>query len=97
MGKLSDLSDDALPTEGNWTPPNAFRFIQQCKAMELDPMYTFAYDTIAGIRCTVELTGHVTAGQETAIHNIRVGAQRGEDARQERRDRGRYRRRWERE
>lgn len=96
MGKLSDLTDDPLPTEGIRKPVDAFRFIQRCKVMELDPMYTFAYDTIAGIRCTVETTGTVTVGQEQAIQNIAVGAQRAEDARDERRDRGRYKRRWER-
>ena len=98
MGKLSDLpgADAPLPTEGLRKPVDAWRFIQQCKAMELDPKYTFAYETIAGIRCTVETTGTVSVGQETAIHNIAVGAQRAEDARDERRDRGKYRRRWER-
>lgn len=98
MAKLNDLPDAnvPLPTEGLRKPVDAWRFIQRCKVMELDPMYTFAYDTIAGIRCTVETTGTVTVGQETAIQNIATGAQRAEDARDERRDRGRYRRKWER-
>jgi hypothetical protein len=99
MAKLSDLPDaDApLPTEGLRKPVDAGRFIQRCKVMELDPMYTFAYDTIAGIRCMVESTGTVTVGQERAIANIQAGAQRTEDARYEERSRKRYKRRWERE
>lgn len=98
MAKLSDLPDaDApLPTEGIRKPIDAWRFIQKCKAMELDPMYTFAYETIAGIRCTVETTGHVTVGQDQAIHNIAVGATRAQIDREERRDRGKYKRRWDR-
>lgn len=97
MAKLSDLpdADDPLPTEDLQPPIDAGRFIQRCKAMELDPMYAFAYDTIAGIRCMVESTGRVTPGQDRAIHNIQVGATRAQADRDDRRNRGRYRRRWE--
>lgn len=102
MGKtLDQLGDLSQPVGDPHLDPlkiradRAFRFIQHCKALELDPRVAFAYDTIAGIRATVEITGEVSEGQERAIRNIAVGAERrrsGQEDRQRKwgRGEGRY-------
>lgn len=60
----------------------ADRFVEELRAMEDDDLYGFAYGTIVDLRITVEQTGRVSEAQRDAIHNIKTGAQRHEDARE---------------
>lgn len=92
--KLSDLDHLDQPVGSDGQDPlaiqrsEAFRFINHCKALELDPKFVWAYDTIAGIRGMVETTGRVSDGQRRAIQNIEVGQERRQSGRE---DRDRYR------
>ena len=105
MGKPIDALDglDTVVGDPHRDPlrvdrSDAFRFIQRCRVLELDPYFAFAYDTIAGIRCTVEITQVVSEGQRRAIQNIEVGVERRKSGAADRRDRqsGRsWRRRYE--
>lgn len=102
MGKrLDQLGDLSQPVGDPRQAPlkireqQTFRFIQHCKVLELDPRFAWAYDTIAGIRCTVEASGLVSEGQERAIRNIEVGEERrrtGQEDRNHKQRSGRSRR-----
>lgn len=51
-------------------------FVDLLNEMLEDKEYEWAYDTIQGIKDTVEMKEHKTEGQDTAIDNIRDAVER---------------------
>jgi len=87
MGKrLEDLNlgDSGPPSRDELAIARreAERFVCELELMENEECYGFAYGTIVDIRVSVAQSGRVTEGQREAIHNIKVGSQRHEDARE---------------
>lgn len=95
LGDLSQPVGDPGRDELAIAQRDRDRFIQHCKALELDPDCAYAYETIAGIRATIELSGVVSDGQRRAIRNIEVGAERARSGREDRDRRGGWGRRYE--
>jgi len=87
MGKRLDqldLGDSGPPSRDELaiSRREADQFIMELERMEEEECYGFAYGTIVDIRVSVAQSGRVTEGQRDAIHNIKVGSQRHEDARE---------------
>lgn len=81
--------DDAeLPTRKAPAYINATEFIQEIEGMLFDGEYSWAYETLDGIRDTVSHTEEVTDRQWEAVQNIR----RAGEGRKARAEGGRSRR-----
>lgn len=80
-------STDAIAIERR----EAIRFIGLLDSLIEDAAFTFAYETIAGIKATVETSHRVTEGQRRAIANIRLGQERAQSASEDRNSGNRFR------
>lgn len=81
---LSFLGDDDLTVT---LSPEAQDFVARCENLAEDEC-AYAADTLLGIASSVKMSGRVTPGQVQAVDNIEAGAQRGREAREQRRYEG---------
>ncbi len=73
-----DLGNACVGSDYAQQKQEAEGFVRWLEEMEEDPTYLWAYDTISGIRTSVQLSGRVTDGQRTAIVNIRQARRSGD-------------------
>lgn len=73
MARLDDLNlADDPPRE---TPQQVIDFAEELNDLLDDERFAFAYDTLAGIRETIQRLKRVTPGQYTAVRNIRTSVE----------------------
>jgi len=55
-----------------------YRFVEEIDALRRQPTFSWAQDTLAGIRAHVVETRRVTEGQRKAVANIEAAGERAE-------------------
>ena len=77
MGVNLDRFSGDGPAPDNAT--DVAQMVERCNGLLDDLRYTFAVDTIEGIRATCQARGYVTGEQRRAITNIETSVQERED------------------